>query len=73
MPLSNMKKIQSEKVGSIVAPEELGFVGPQPVENRHLMIAQAAYYRALARGFQEGHADEDWYAAEAEIEQACGR
>ena len=42
-------------------------------ENRHLMIAQAAYFRALERGFEAGHEEEDWYAAETEIEQATGQ
>ena len=32
-------------------------------------IAEIAYYRALARGFEPGHELEDWLAAEAEINQ----
>jgi hypothetical protein len=39
-------------------------------EELHNLIAETAYYRALARGFEGGHADEDWYAAEAEIKKA---
>lgn len=30
-------------------------------------IAVAAYYRALARGFEPGHEVEDWLGAEAEL------
>lgn len=33
------------------------------------MIAEAAYYRARARGFQGGSPGEDWLAAEAEIDR----
>lgn len=31
------------------------------------MIAEAAYFRALARGFQGGDPIDDWLAAEAEV------
>jgi len=34
---------------------------------RRRMIAEAAYYRALTRGFQGGNPTEDWLAAEREI------
>jgi hypothetical protein len=37
-----------------------------------IMIAQAAYFRALARGVAGGNADGDWYAAEADIAQTYG-
>jgi hypothetical protein len=33
------------------------------------MVATAAYYRAEARGFEEGSAEEDWYEAEAELRE----
>ncbi len=36
---------------------------------RHSMIAEAAYYRAEKRGDGPGDPDQDWYEAEAEIEQ----
>jgi len=36
-------------------------------ERRQAMIAEAAYFRAQRRGFQAGHALEDWLAAEAEV------
>ena len=41
-------------------------------ERRH-MVAEAAYYRALSRGFAAGGEVEDWLAAEREIEQLFGR
>lgn len=36
-------------------------------EERHRMIAEAAYYRALQRGFSGGSAEDDWAEAEREI------
>ena len=43
--------------------------------HRLTMIAEAAYFRAEARGFAPGHELADWYAAEAEVEEqfATGR
>jgi hypothetical protein len=35
------------------------------------MIREAAYYRYAKRGFEPGHALEDWLAAEADIEHAA--
>jgi chromosome segregation ATPase len=40
---------------------------PAP-EQRHFMIAEAAYYRAECRGYQGGDPVADWLEAEAEIE-----
>lgn len=48
------------------APAMTPFVGP---EQRAMMIAEAAYYRAECRGFAPGHEYEDWLAAEAEVDQ----
>jgi len=36
-------------------------------EERQRMIAEAAYYRAMMRGFQNGNPIDDWLAAEREI------
>jgi len=36
------------------------------------MVATAAYYRAQARGFQVGSAEQDWLAAEAELKRQLG-
>ncbi len=38
-------------------------------ESHYFMVAEAAYYRALQRGFHGGSPDDDWYAAEAEIQR----
>ncbi len=37
-------------------------------ERRSHMIAEAAYYRAAKRGFDGSNEEEDWFAAEAEID-----
>ena len=37
-------------------------------ETRRAMIAQAAYLRAERRGFTAGGEEEDWLAAEAEVD-----
>jgi len=36
---------------------------------RREMVAEAAYYRAQRRGFEPGHALEDWLQAEIEVER----
>lgn len=36
--------------------------------DRRAMIAEAAYFRALKRGFAPGHELESWIAAEAQID-----
>ncbi len=38
-------------------------------EERWRLIAEAAYYRAQARGFAPGQEIEDWLRAEAEIDR----
>lgn len=40
-----------------------------PPDQRHRMIAEAAYFRAERRGFQGGCPIEDWLVAEREISQ----
>jgi len=42
-------------------------------EERMRMIAIAAYFRAERRGFVAGHEAEDWYSAEAEIDELISR
>ena len=39
-------------------------------EDRRLMIAEGAYYRALQRGFSGGDPVDDWLQAEQEINNA---
>ncbi len=42
-------------------------------EVRHRRIAEAAYYRALRRGFHGGSDPEDWFESEAEIDRSILR
>jgi hypothetical protein len=42
------------------------------VPERHALVAQAAYFRAQARGFAPGRELEDWVAAEAEVGTRIG-
>ena len=50
--------------------DPLRFVHPVAMQRpRHQQIAELAYFRALKRGFEPGHELEDWFAAEAEIDQ----
>src|SRR6185295_3200065 len=42
-------------------------------EQRRRMIAEAAYFRAQRRGFENGDSTADWLAAEAEIERALAQ
>lgn len=47
--------------------------GPITAEERHRRIAEAAYYRALHRGFHGGADLEDWLESEAEIDRLALR
>lgn len=42
-------------------------------EDRHEMIAEAAYYKAEQRGFELGHEDMDWLEAEQELVERMAR
>ena len=46
-------------IGYESAPDECN-------ENRADRIAEAAYFKAQARGFEPGHEMEDWFAAKEE-------
>jgi Protein of unknown function (DUF2934) len=38
----------------------------------HDMVSTSAYFRAEARGFEGGSAEDDWYEAEAELRERFG-
>lgn len=42
---------------------------PVTGQERHRMIAEAAYFRALQREFRNGDPLDDWFCAEREIDQ----
>jgi hypothetical protein len=70
---------QVEEGASPVPPNfnPLRFCRPRTLaaQERHALIANAAYLRAEQRGFGPGHELEDWLAAEAEVDRhlAAGR
>lgn len=41
---------------------------PRNLEERKACIAEAAYFRAMRRGFSPGHEMEDWLTAENEVD-----
>lgn len=41
----------------------------EPTEHKYSQIAERAYYKAEARGFEPGHEIEDWFEAEDELSQ----
>lgn len=51
----------AQSVEAVVTPDQ-----------REHMIAEAAYYLAEHRGFQEGDPRQDWLKAESEIDQMLG-
>jgi hypothetical protein len=64
----------ADKPGAAAAPRrrQARKKPPSPpvitAEARHELIAVGAYLRAERRGFVHGHAEEDWLAAEAEVD-----
>jgi hypothetical protein len=52
-------------VATVAAASPPNFVDPQ---QRAALIARAAYFRAMNRGFSPGQEVADWLAAEAEVD-----
>lgn len=53
-----------------IVTHSAAFIEP---EQRHAMIADAAYFRAERHSFDPGHELEDWLEAEREIDAALER
>ena len=53
-------------------PRRWSFYPPTEAE-WHRMISEAEYFRAERRGFADGHAVEDWLAAEEAVKEALLR
>jgi hypothetical protein len=50
--------------------DPLRFVEPGTTpKSREARIAELAYFKAQRRGFEPGHEEEDWLAAEAEVDR----
>jgi hypothetical protein len=63
-----VKKRAPRKPAVLAAKQSITFtqfVGP---EKRAALIAEAAYFRAEKRGFAPGYEQEDWLAAESEVD-----
>jgi len=65
--VSPARKRAPRKRAAVAAPGAAApaFVDPQ---QRAALIARAAYFRAMERGFMPGHELEDWLAAEAQVD-----
>ncbi len=48
-------------------PENPSFGAGRPQSLRHRDVAEAAYFKAMARGFLPGRELDDWFAAEREL------
>jgi len=78
LEVANMKISSSSNSGGLAGQEDdvtqgspsPAFSEPSTVEAeiRNRMVAEAAYYRAEARGFSDGYELEDWLDAEAEVD-----
>ncbi len=70
MKRSSTQAVSLEKLDSPIGEDpsstDSELVVGQPERDRK--IAEAAYYRAEARGFAAGHEMEDWLEAESEID-----
>jgi hypothetical protein len=54
--------------------DPLRFVEPNArAKPRAALIAELAYFKAQSRGFEPGHEQEDWLAAEAELDRQLNR
>jgi hypothetical protein len=63
-----VKKRAPRKAAAMAAKAATQFTQFVDPERRDALIAEAAYFRAQRRGFAPGHEDEDWLAAEAEVD-----
>jgi hypothetical protein len=62
MAVKSVKKVEPIKQGAAASIEPI-----LPDEQTRSRIAEAAYYRALQRGFSPGYELEDWLTAEEQI------
>lgn len=60
-------KTAASRVRKPAAPSQVRVEVSEDV--RRSMIAEGAYLRAERRGFATGHEEEDWLAAEAEVDR----
>lgn len=63
-------KVTNNKITTQSPPEVSPVCRVIDPQTRRELIAQAAYFRAQHRGFLPGHEQEDWCAAEMEVDDA---
>ena len=66
---SAKRQVRSAPNSPVTPPRTDATLSP---EERHQMIAEAAYYRAKRRGFCGGDPLQDWVEAEAELGSRLG-
>lgn len=69
-PISQASAKHADSTARENPPPVFSELSPVDTEIRSRMVAEAAYYRAEARGFATGYELEDWLEAEAEIDQS---
>lgn len=50
---------------------DISWRGAFSLEQREVMLREAAYYHFIKRGYAPGHELDDWLAAESELERAA--
>lgn len=70
---SPASKQSPAKLSPVPPPPDMGQLGADAVSadlaHRHVMISEAAFFIAQARGFTPSQEVDDWLAAEREIER----
>ncbi len=70
-PLGASASAPAEDIGP-ATPTKPANRAPMSSVDIYLLIQEAAYYKAEARGFSPGYEEQDWLDAEAEIKARLG-
>jgi hypothetical protein len=68
-PYATRRKTKSKRVVGTIHQKTADPRSEFSDEEWQDMVATAAYFRAEARGFEGGSAEDDWYEAEAELRE----
>ena len=63
-----MAQLDRDLKGATVMDDADRAAAMKELDERHRRISELAYHRAQRRGFEPGYAEEDWLAAEREID-----
>ena len=69
MKLLNEAKKSSMSPIPVIGIESCPESFTESAQDRYSRVAECAYYRAQARGFEPGHEEEDWLEAEEELSE----